>query len=307
MSAIDPGARIDYGGAVGHRFSGLALAACLAHASVAFAQGPEAPRTVQTTDLLNQAQGLFDDQRYEDSIQTLSAALVRPDKTRDQQLEINRLLAFNYITLGRSDEAESAVRAVFVLAPGYALPAAESPRFRDFFAAVKARWEAEGRPGLPEEPPPPVTMRHAPPPQAEPGQQIALVARVSDPGHRVQVVRLFYRGGAQKAFETRVARIEGESVRVDIPPHVVKPPLVEYYFLALDAGGHALTSRGEASAPLRIAVPEKSKSWLIPAIAGGTILGAAAIVGGLALFGAFKSDPPPPAAGTSIVNVRVSE
>ena len=65
----------------------------------------------QPQDLIAKGQQLFEDQQYEDSVQTLSAALLRPNNTKDQKVEIYRLLALNYITLGRKDEADNAVRA----------------------------------------------------------------------------------------------------------------------------------------------------------------------------------------------------
>jgi hypothetical protein len=53
--------------------------------------------------------------------------------------------------------------------PGFELPKTESPHFRDFFAATRARWEAEGHPGLVTDPglvteqnaPQPVSLKHA--------------------------------------------------------------------------------------------------------------------------------------------------
>ncbi len=86
-------------------------------------------------DLVQRGRSLFDDQQYEESIQTLSAALLRPNNTKQQRVDIYRLLALNYITLNRKDEAESAVRGLLALQPDYALPANESPRFRDFSRA----------------------------------------------------------------------------------------------------------------------------------------------------------------------------
>src|SRR6185503_19592424 len=117
-------------------------------AAPAFAQQH---RTAQ--DLVARGRSLFDDQQYEESIQTLSAALLRPSNTLAQKVEIYRLLALNYITLGRKDEAENAVRGLLVQQPDYEIPAKESPRFRDFFAHSRAKWEAEGRPGLAKEEP----------------------------------------------------------------------------------------------------------------------------------------------------------
>src|SRR5262250_1540579 len=80
----------------------------LPSAAPVFAQPQAQPRPRQ--DLIARGQQLFEDQQYEESIQTLSAALVRPSNTKAQKVEIYRLLMLNYITLNRKDEAESAVR-----------------------------------------------------------------------------------------------------------------------------------------------------------------------------------------------------
>src|SRR5262245_15305622 len=127
-------------------------------------KAPPAPAPAPKRDLIQQAQLLFEEQQYEESIQTLTAALVRPNNTKQQKVEIYKLLALNLITLNRKEEAESAVRGLLAVQPDYELPKSESPRFRDFFAAAKTKWEAEGRPGLVKETEPtpaPVTMQHS--------------------------------------------------------------------------------------------------------------------------------------------------
>ncbi len=187
-------------------------------------------------------QQLFDDQQYEESLQVLSAALVRPGNTATQRIEIYRLLAYNYITLGRHDEAESACRGIFSLDPCYKLSDRESPRFRDFFLVAKKRWESDGRPGLikpTEAPAAPVTMRHASPPSADKGTEIPLSARLDDPQRRITEVKLFYRSGSKGRFTSLTAQLNvpDGSVRATIPHTAVMPPLVEYYLQGTDAIG----------------------------------------------------------------------
>ncbi len=255
--------------------------------------------------LLSKGQTLFDDQQYEESIQTLSAALLRPNNTKAQRIEIYRLLALNYITLGRKEEADSAIRALLSVEPGYELPANESPRFRDSFAEARAKWEAEGRPGLLTEQGPKrsVVLRDAYPSQADPNEAVELHARLDDPDARVATLRLFYRSGARGDFtEARAARA-GASVRATIPASAVKPPLVEYYFIAHDKDGSAIATRGDASTPLRIVVREPKKSWALPVAIGGGILGAAAALGVLALAGVFDGTESAPPRGVVLVGV----
>ena len=279
----------------------------------AFAQQakPGAKPAAVPQGLIAKGQLQFDEQQYEESIQTLSAALLRPSNTQAQKVEIYRLLALNYITLGRKDEAENAVRGLLVQQPDYEIPAKESPRFRDFFAQARTKWEAEGRPGITKDEPTlkPAVLRHGSPAQVEAGANLELRARLEDPDGRVGSVKLFYRNGSKGDFTEAKASASGDSVVVSIPGAAIKPPLVDYYFEVLDGGGAVIASRGDASSPLRIAVPEPSKGWVLPVAIGGGVLGAAAIVGVLALAGVFKSSSSvgPSGRSTSTVSVSIGE
>ena len=79
-----------------------------------------------------------------------------------------------------------------------------------------------------------------------------------------------------------------------LPGAAVQPPIVEYYIEAQDAGGLPVALRGDASAPLRIAVPNPDE--------GGSLFaspwfwaGSAAVVGGVvaAILLTGKSDSSP--------------
>jgi hypothetical protein len=264
-----------------------------AAAAPAVAQQPRPSGAQPPKDLIERGRALYDDQQYEESIQTLSGALVRSTNTTAQKIEIDRLLALDHITLGHKEEAENFVRALLALQPDYELPKSESPRFRDFFTQARARWEADGRPGLVTEqkPPAPVTMKHASPSEAAPGDEVTLTATVDDPDHRTKAVALFYRTGSAGAFtevSAQFAPADG-SVRATVPPRAVQPPYVAYYFQATDTGGVPVASRGDADAPLRIPVPDRSKGWILPVAVGGGVVGAAGIVlGSLAIAGVFK-------------------
>jgi hypothetical protein len=271
----------------------LAFAAAVHQAALpALAQG-------QPHDLIQRGRELFEDQQYEESIQTLSGAVVRPQNTLAQKIEIYRLLALDHITLGHKEEAENFVRALLALQPDYTLPRTESPRFRDFFAAVRAQWEAEGRPGLASEPstaPKPVALKHASPSEAAAGSEVTLTATVDDPGHRTRQVELFFRAGSKGRFTEVTAQFAPAdgSVRATLPATAVQPPYVAYYLLAKDAAGLPVASSGDADAPLRIPVPEPSKGWVLPVVVGGAVVGVAGVVfGSLALAGVFKRSEAP--------------
>jgi tetratricopeptide (TPR) repeat protein len=219
---------------------------------------PPSSGSTQAANLLQTGRNLFEDQRYEESIQTLSAALLRPNTPKKDRVEVYRLLAYNYVVLSHRDEAEAAVRGLYALDPEFALGSSESPRFKEFFAEVKTRWEADGKPGLVTEvaaPPKQVAIKHSSPAQKEQGLEIRLTGELDDPGSRTGSVVLHYRTGSQGKFEKVDARMTEGKFRTTIPGAAVKPPLVEYYFEALDGKGLPIAARGDALAPLRIAVP----------------------------------------------------
>lgn len=257
------------------------------------------------TDLITRGKSLFDDQQYEESIQTLSAALLRPNNTKQQRIDVYRLLALNYITLNRKDEAESAVRGLLALDPSYQLPKSESPRFRDFFSSTQKKWEDEGRPGVVKETEPPpaqVTMQHQSPSQVPPGTEIPLTVKLDDPQGRVFDVKLFFRPGSEGKFAEQVTQFGNNVAKATIPGAAVKPPLVEYFFEGFDKNKLPIVARGDAEAPLRVAVPAPGKGWLIGLGVGvGVAVVAAVVIGVLFATGTVGG------AGKSTVSVSVTE
>ena len=296
----------------GSLLSLLAILHVIFLSSPAYAQAPGKKPTpaAQPQDLIARGQAQFEEQQYEESIQTLSGALLKPNNTPAQKVEIYRLLALNYITIGRKDEAENAVRGLLVQQPDYEIPAKESPRFRDFFAAARTRWEAEGRPGLAKDEPAAKTviLRHGSPTQVEPQKALELHAKLVDTDGRTGSVKLWFRVGTKGDFADVKATVAGDSVTATIPGDSVKPPVIDYYFEVFDGAGTIIASRGDSSSPLRVAVQEGgSKGWVLPVAIGGSVLGAAAIVGILALAGVFKgSSSSNPSNGKPVSTVSVN-
>ena len=258
------------------------------------------------SSLILKGSELFDDQQYEESIQTLSAALVRPGTSQQDKIEIYRLLAYNYITLKRTEEADAAVRGIFVLDESFKLPNTESPRFRDFFEATRTKWEAEGKPGKSSGEPgageKPIKMVHSSPAQVEPNTTIKLTGTIEDPDSKVRGVQLNYRTGAKGKFVTAVGAYSMGSFRAQIPSSAVKPPLVEYYLEAIDKGGLPLASRGDATTPLRIAVPEPQSGSVFTSPWFWIPVGLVVVGGAVATALIISSS-----ANTSTVSVKVRE
>jgi len=237
----------------------LFVAFCVVTVAPTAAQAQSKRQSVAT--LLKKGQELFDEQRYEESIQTLSAALMRPGIDKTEKVDVYKLLAYNYIVLQREDEADGAVRGLYAQNPDFVLPKTESPRFRDFFIKVKKAWEAEGRPGYeedkPEGPPKPnVKIKYTPPAQVDAGASIRVEGTIDDPDAKVAVVRVYYRRGSDDKFVDVKAKYAMRKFSVDIPADVVEAPLVEFYVVALDNGLLPVASRGDADVPLRVAVNE---------------------------------------------------
>lgn len=280
----------------------LSVAAILAAAALAPAAAVEAgparpirvaqasppPKRSTVATVLQKGRDMYEDQRYEESIQTLSGVVVRSDASREERLEAYKLLAFNNIALGKNEEADAFVRALFVVEEGFELPKTESPKFRDFFEKAKKAWEADGKPGKAQEgqtapEKKAVALKHAGLAQVDKGKPIKIEGTVDDPSVAVEKIELFYRAGAKGKFTEKLLAYSMGSFRGEIPASVVKPPLVEYYMLAIDKAGVPLASRGDADTPLRIVVPDAGKSvvespWFwIPigaVVVTGVVLGA---------------------------------
>lgn len=232
----------------------------------------------RTNPLIAQGREQADDLRFEESIQTLSAALVRSGNSLEDRIEIYRLLALNYFALNRPEEAEGALRSVLALRPDFSLGSAVAPRVREFLDEVRQRWEAEGRPGVATRPPAAIRIEHRSPAERDPGDAVTLQASVDDPDGRMSRLVLAYRQGTRAVYRRIDARRTPRGFTAIIPAADVRPPLVEYYFEAVDAAGLPVAARGDVAAPLRIAVP---------APGGGSILatwwfwtGAAVIIAG---------------------------
>ncbi|MGE0788249.1 MAG: hypothetical protein AB7S26_21430 [Sandaracinaceae bacterium] len=252
--------------------------------------------------LIREGQEQFGELRFEEALQTLSAALVRSGNSPQQFATIYRLLALTYLALGRTEEASGAYRSMLPLDPEYTPDESVSPRMREFLDGVRAQWEADGRPGT--GPPPPVNIRHRSPAEAERETEVPLEATVEDPASRVASLVLAYRQGTNAVFTRADAQREGETYRAIIPADAVAPPLVEYYFEALDAQNLPIAARGDVAAPLRIAVPEPGggvnvlEEWWFWTLIGVVVVGG--VVAGILIADAVSQSQ----RGTLVITVE---
>ncbi len=274
--------------------------------SVALCLFAAAPALAQGNPLIARGQQEYDELRFEEALQTLSAALVRSGNSRQQQAHIYRLLAFTYLALGREEEASGAYRSMLSIDPDFQPGDEVSPRVREFFGQVRQVWDAEGRPG--SGPPPPVQIQHRSPARAERGHAVELSAEVEDPAHRVDRLVLAYRQGTEAVFNRLDTQRQGQEFVATIPGGDVAPPLVEYYFEALDAQGLPVAARGDVAAPLRIAVPAPGGAtvldewWFWPLM----VVGALVVAGGVAtgVYFGTQGSGQQQQPGTLIINVE---
>jgi len=251
--------------------------------------------------LIEQGQEQYDELRYEEALQTLSAALVRSGNTNRQLATIYQILSLTYLSLARQEEAAGAYRSLLAIDPDHQPGADVSPRFRTFFETVREQWEADGRPGRP--PPAPVTIRHRSPPESERETEIPLDCQVEDPSGRVASVVLAYRQGSEDVFRRVDTEIRDGSYHATIPAEAVAPPLVEYYFEGLDDAGLPVAARGDVAAPLRVAVPEPGQSvfkqWWFWVAAVAILGGAAAAIAVVATQSGGEAEQ-----GTFVISIR---
>jgi len=239
------------------------------------------------TGLVATGRQQYDDLQYEEALQSLSAALIRGAEGPTQELEIYELLGLSYLALSRNEEAEGAFRRLLVRAPAHQLAPSLAPRVRAFFDEVRQRWEAAGRPGLVQvnQPAPvqrPVTIEHRSPAEHPRLTDLTLEASMTDPDARAAGLVLAWRPGSAGLFRRQPTARAGGGFAANIAGESVVPPVLEYYFEAVDPNGLAVASRGDAFAPLRVVVPEArstsitSRWWFWT---GAAVLVAGAVVG----------------------------
>ncbi|MEM9070201.1 MAG: tetratricopeptide repeat protein [Myxococcota bacterium] len=261
--------------------------------------------SAQGNPLIQRGADEYDELRYEEALQTLSAALVRSGNSEDDRATIYRLLAFTYLALGRQEEAAGAYRSLLAINPEF-VPEDLSPRMRGFLEEVQTQWEAEGRPGVATAPPAPVSIAHSSPAQADPGEDVELSATLEDSSGRVNQLVLAYRQGTDNVFQRLDCEFRDGTYFATIPGDDVAPPLVEYYFEAVDTQNLPIAARGDVAAPLRIAVEGEGEGgvatkWWFWTIIGVAVVGAAVTTGILLRDDGGGGGTPQ---GTLIINVR---
>ncbi len=234
----------------------------------------------------------YNDLMYEESVNTLSAALMRPGNTQIQLIEIYKYLGLDYLLLEKPDEAAGAFRQLLIINENWSFDTATtSPKITTFFNATKQKWIDEGKPGKITAEQPKVVISHKVPDSAAKGEPINLKITVTDPGGKVAQVVLNYRLDkeyhAVKAMPQATPGTE-TTYMATIPGEAVVPSSVDYFVEALDPMGNTLATRGDEDAPLRIPLPvdqgggSVAKKWWFWTIIGVVVVGVTGgVVGGV--------------------------
>ncbi len=256
---------------------GLALSLGLALPATAAAQ--------DNAPLLQTGRTQYENLQFEESIQTLSAAIIRRGNTPAQEVAIYEVLGLSYLALSRDEEAEGAFRLLLAREPEHALRAGTAPRIVEFYNRARTRWIADGRPGAPQTNTPAraeraVTIEHRSPAQQTRGTALELSASLTDPDRRSAGLVLAWRPGNRGLFHRADAQNRNGTFTATVPAADVRSPAVEYYLEAVDENHIAVAARGDAFAPLRVVVPEAERpsifsQWWFWTAAGVVVAGVA--------------------------------
>lgn len=260
------------------------------------------------------AQGIqeYNDLMYEESVNTLSAALMRPGNSNEQLIEIYQYLGLNYMLLEKLDAGEGAFRKLLVIDETWEFDATTtSPKITTFFNSVKQKWILEGKPGKVKKAVAPVTIAHKVPDKGVKTEPINLKFTVKDPDRQAAKVALFVKSGKKfveyKATPTAPPAVETVYMAT-IPGDLVMPSAVDYYLQALDASGNVLSARGDKDAPLRVTVPgeEKvsvAKKWWFWTIIGVAVAGVAGGIAGGVVAANKRTNGPNGAPAEFLINI----
>lgn len=225
----------------------------------------------------------FDDLRYEEAIQTLSAAILRRGNTPAQEIELYELLGLSYLAVNRNEEAEGAFRAVLARDRAHRLDGSNAPRVVEFFEQVRQHLTTEPVTTAGERALRPVQIEHRSPAEHARGTALTLDAGVVDPDRQSESLVLAWRVGSQGIFHRTTAENHGGRFAAVVPGNEVRPPMLEYYLEAVGPNGIAVASRGDALAPLRVMVPAPDERGTPITSRWWFWTGAAAIVAGVAV------------------------
>jgi hypothetical protein len=225
----------------------------------------------------------FNDADFERCIESLTKALGE-SLTRQEQIVTYRTRAFCHTALDHSADAREDFIALLRIDEQAELDQSVAPKMRALFEEARAM-VATGAVPLPRGPSLPPLQASLP---ARVAQGQAFAAAVTHPGGVAQTVQLFYRGRGEGKYQLVTAPVAPDGhVEVEVPAAAVRPPAVELYLTALDAGGAAVARAGSYSEPLAVEVaaapPAKKKRGWVWGVAVGIAVAAVGVGLGVGL------------------------
>jgi hypothetical protein len=239
----------------------------LAAAALSLAGGTAQAQDFPDNPLIQQGVQLYNDLEFEASVDALQRALVRAENVPEQKVAIFKFLALDYLVLDRQEDARQAFRQLLAIQPEFQLdPAVFSPEYRQFLEGVRSEWEGQGRPGwvAPESRLRPAVIDHQLPDQATREESLELRATVEDPDNRVRRFVVAYRPAGESDFVRMEAQATAGGYAATIAGDRISPPVIEYYFEALDEANNVVGRKGDDRIPMRVPVPggeEEGSVW----------------------------------------------
>lgn len=256
------------------------------------------------------AQGVkaFDDLDYQKAIDLLTRA-VAEKLSKEDKVAAYQKLSVCHIAFEDEAAAKNDFENLLRLDRSFHLDNTVAPRMRAVFDQAKAAVDsADPLTPPPNTPPPP--KPEEPPPQAKPtplqveldpllpiaGAAISVKAFSPAVEEKAASAQLYYRTAGQTGFSKVVGDGTAGRFSITIPGMSVTTPGLEYYVIALDAGGTPIAVAGDADHPLSTNVGERAKSSKKAAVALGVAGGVVVVAVAVGLLVALM--PHEAAAGT---------
>lgn len=226
---------------------------------------------------------------YRGMLTECGVAAAEPHTTKEERVEIYRLLGIAHATLGEAEKARVWFLKLLTLQPNFTLPQDASPKFRESFADAVATFTKEGA----------VTVTHEPPTLDESGRPGPVVFDVLDRLGRVGQgkirVQAIAEGKSYAPVERALLRTDSGAASTarftgDLPDPVLADPknapatyqLVYELVLETPGGDVVQPSTPLPPVPLEVRGPETAAGADVPWLWIGAGTGAALVIAGAA-------------------------
>jgi hypothetical protein len=225
---------------------------------------------------------------YKGMLTECGVAAAEPHTTKDERVEIYRLLGIAHATLGEAEKARVWFLKLLTLQPDFKLPQDASPKFRESFADAVATFSKEGA----------VSVVHTPPTLDEAGRPGPVVFEVVDRLGRVGQgkvrVQAVVEGKTYAPVEAALLRQDSGAATARFTGELPDPVLADpknapaayqlVYELVLETPGGDLVQPATPLPPVPLDVrgPETAAGADVPWLWIGAGTGAALVVAGAA-------------------------